>query len=258
MHIIYVDESGDDGFSPSNTYVIGHPPLKHFIRVGVIIHDRKWQKINSEINELKYRYRIPPATELHATEIRNGSKQIYKKTGKRKHVANWFGLNYPDINDRTKILLDCCKLVASFDISIIAVIIDKTKIKTSHIKYKEFPKNNSWEYLIERINLYLTEAQDHNGMIISDAIQHKIEEDHRNFAKALYSQSMHIDSFHFIESILFEPSESSNLLQLADIVAYAFHRKFNADDDTMYDVIQTKIFSKSGNTFGCGLKIWPD
>jgi len=249
MHIIYVDESGDDGFDNSGLYK-NQTPTKNFIRVGVIIHDRKWQKIDRSISEFKKRYGIPKEIELHATQIRTGR---LKKGG-----LNWFGKNYPDRNDREEILINCCKLTKTFDVSIICVVIDKSKIKTSVVNYKSFPKNNSWEFLIERINLFLTESKDKKGMIISDAILQNKEEQHRNFAKALYSQSTHIDSFHFVESILFEPSESSNLLQIADIISYACHRKFNGGNDKLFEEIKNKIVSHSaGKIKGYGLKIWP-
>jgi hypothetical protein len=259
MHIIYVDESGDDGFNTSGNYPYNQTPTRNFIRVGIIVHDWKWQKIDRAIGDFKYKYHIPKNIELHATEIRNGRKQVYdSRTKKRKSVVSWFGQNYPNRVERENILIECCKLVKTLDLSIIAVVIDKSKIKTTHVNFKTLPKNNSWEYLIERINLFLTESKDQRGMIISDAIQHQIEEQHRNFAKALYSQSMHIDSFHFIESILFEPSESSNLLQLADIISYACHRKFNGSDDKLFEEIQSNILSRNGNISGYGLKIWPE
>ncbi len=81
--------------------------------------------------------------------------------------------------------------------------------------------------------------------------------ENREFAKALYAQSSHIKQFHFIESILFEPSESSQLLQLVDIAAFAFHRKLNMDDSSYYDIIASRLFERNGRTDGVGLKIWP-
>ena len=95
-------------------------------------------------------------------------------------------------------------------------------------------------------------------MIISDAIQHQIESEHREFVKALYAQSMHIRQSYFVESILFEPSESSLLLQLADIVAFALHRKYNMGDMSYYNLLQAKLFTHNNALLGTGLKIWPD
>lgn len=56
MHILYVDESGDDGFLKDQLYHPGLTPTKHFLRTGLVIHDWKWFKINKEIND--YRRKI--------------------------------------------------------------------------------------------------------------------------------------------------------------------------------------------------------
>jgi hypothetical protein len=95
-------------------------------------------------------------------------------------------------------------------------------------------------------------------MIISDATSHSIDKQHRDFAKGLLLTSGHINESHFVESILFEPSDSSNLLQLADVLAYAFNRKFNVNDDTFFQVIESMLLKDAAGSYvGRGLKIWP-
>lgn len=173
MHILYVDESGDDGFPEDNIFSPDNAPSCKFVRSGLIIHDWKWKKINDIIADFKFSKRIPKDVELHATEIRRGKKKITdSKTKKRR--------------------------------------------------------------------------------------EHKIEKTHREFAKAIYTQSSHVKEFHFIESILFEPSESSELLQMVDIASYACFRKFNSNDSSLYDELKERIMKSSqGSIEGAGLKIWP-
>ena len=260
MHILYVDESGDDGFAPGNVYTNPDAQSKVFIRTGLAVHDRRWRKLNQNITALKYKYKIPNSVELHATEIRRGKNRIYdKKTGKKREVPNWFGENYPEFTDRMSIINDLCTLIHdSPDISIISIVIDKQKINPSVLPDSKQPKNASWEMLIERYNLYLEGQKDKIGIIISDAIQDKIEKVHREFARAIYEKSLHVQQFHFVESILFEPSDSSNLLQLVDIASYAIYKKFNQDDDGLYSLIKDRLFcNSSGCIDGAGLKIWP-
>jgi hypothetical protein len=260
VHLLYVDESGDDGFPHSGTFSNNTGQSKVFIRTGLIIHDRHWARLNEEVLNFKFKYRIPKSVELHATEILRGSEKYYSRSaGKKKTRPNWFGQNFPNKADRVKLLEKCCKLISSRDdITLICVVIDKQKINCTMGDYKNLPKNNSWEFLIERYNMFLDRATDRIGIIISDAIQDKIEKTHRDFAKAIYDQSTHIDKNHFIESILFEPSDSSNLLQLADIASYAFYRKFNTQDETFYNHLESKLLcSADGKLDGAGLKIWP-
>lgn len=259
MHLVYVDESGDDGFSANNIYFPQTMPKQFFIRSALIVHDKKWQTINQKVSSLKAKWKILPSVEFHATEILNGSAKHYDNKAKRRvNVPNFFGQHYPNKSDRQQLLVDICNLIAEADLTLLAVVIDKAKIQRSRSNYKEMPKNNSWEFLIERINLFLSYQKDNKGMIISDAIQHQIESEHREFVKALYAQSMHIRQSYFVESILFEPSESSLLLQLADIVAFALHRKYNMGDMSYYNLLQAKLFTHNNALLGTGLKIWPD
>ena len=112
MNIMYVDESGDDGFSGNNTYSPGLTPTKYFLRTGLVVHDWKWTKINSKIEGFRVSKGIPKCEEIHATEIFGGKKKIHVN-GKRKTVNNWFGKNFPKKQDRIKLLEDICKLIKS-------------------------------------------------------------------------------------------------------------------------------------------------
>lgn len=149
-----------------------------------------------------------------------------------------------------------CTKISDLDITLIFVAIDKSMIKNPHTD-KDLIKNRSWEFLIERINLVLKEKPDHCGMIISDSIEYTIEKRHREFVKILHEQSFHIDSRQFVETILFEPSDSSDFLQLADVCAYTLHRKLNCGDNTLYEIIENKIYEHDSVLRNSGLKIWP-
>lgn len=247
MHLIYVDESGDPGIAENSQYKIKETPSPYYIRTGLMIHDKKWQRINSSVKKFKEEHKIPEWIELHATEILNG-----------KGPDRWFKKNFPNKPDRIQILLDACCLIKKLDVTLISVVLNKSDI---YGKYTDQISELSWEYLIERINLYLSNSKDRLGMLISDTVQSGnfggIEKKFRDFAKALYSQSMHVKEFHFVENILFEPSESSNLLQLADIAAYSMGRMFNAGDDVYYKIIENKLLTHNGCQLGYGLKFWP-
>ena len=203
MQIMYVDESGDYGFASGSSSV--------FIRTGLIVHGRHWSAVNKTIVKAKENRNIPKTVEIHAAEIVRGRSKVWV-SGNRRERTNWYGKNYPDKSDRLEILKDFCKLLKKHNLTLICIVIDKSKINKRTHNYKDLPKDKSWELLIERYNKFLVDARDKKGLIISDAVQDKIEKKHREFARNLYEQSDHIDEYHFIESILFEPSDSSNLL----------------------------------------------
>ena len=253
MYLSYVDESGDDGVSKTKKYKKCATPTQFFIRSAMIIHDKKWKRNNENIINYRFANEIPNPIEIHASEIYRG-KSKYNVNNKRKEKVNWWGKRNPDKKERITTIKNICALINKLDITIIFVAIDKKKLNCK-INVKE----KSWELLIERVNLFLSQQKDKCGMIISDAIENKIEKDHREFIKTMYNYSDHINSKYFIESILFEPSESSNFLQVVDIASYAFHRKLNCRDNQYFSILESKVFEHNSSiTRNSGMKIWPD
>ena len=210
MHLMYVDESGDDGFK------LDLPPdtpgsSKVFIRTGLIVHDRRWRRVNSEIKRFRTNHDIPRNIEIHASAIMRGGKKHYNSEGRRIDNPNWYGKVMPNKDDQRKLLVELCRCIGSLsDITLICIVIDKTRIDQTHPEgFVHLPKHQSWEFLIERYNLFLRRQKDRIGIIISDAVEDQMEKTHRDFAKSIYDKSPHVHEFHFIESIFFEPSDSS-------------------------------------------------
>ena len=257
MHLVYVDESGDDGFSKSGSYKFSETPSPFFTRTAVIVHDWKWQSIVNDIKTFRIKHSIPASEEIHATEILNGRSKGYSSSGKRTSPFNFYGQQWPNRSDRRNLLLDLCQSIVTLDLSFVSVVIDKSKIDMSKSNFRKIPKDFSWELLIERINYFLSEAKDKRGMMISDATARNMEKHHRAYAKALFASSLHIKKFHFVETLLFEPSDSSDLLQISDVVAYAIGRKFNSNDDSFFDVLKPNFVKREGILNGRGLKVWP-
>lgn len=258
MHLMYVDESGDDGFK------LDLPPdtpgsSKVFIRTGLIVHDWCWRRVNSEIKRFRTSHEIPRNIEIHASAIMRGGKKQYNREGRRMDNLNWYGEVMPNKDDRRKLLTELCRSIGSLsDITLICIVIDKTRIDQTHPEgFAHLPKDRSWEFLIERYNLFLRRQKDGIGIIISDAVEDQMEKTHRDFVKLIYENSPHVHEFRFIESIFFEPSDSSLMLQVADAASYAFYRKFAFQDSSFYDCLSEKIFSAKGRPEGTGLKIWP-
>lgn len=258
MHLMYVDESGDDGFK------LDLPPdtpgsSKVFIRTGLIVHDWCWRRVNSEIKRFRTIHDIPRNIEIHASAIMRGRKKHYNPEGRRIDKPNWYGEVMPNKDDRRKLLIELCRSIGSLsDITLICIVIDKTRIDRTHpAGFANLPKDRSWEFLIERYNLFLRRQKDRIGIIISDAVEDRMEKTHRDFAALIYGNSPHVRECHFIESIFFEPSDSSLLLQIADAASYAFYRNFAFQDSSFYDCLSERIFSPEGRSEGTGLKIWP-
>ena len=152
---MYVDESGDDGFNSNNTYTKGNTPTQYYIRCGVILHDRKWKKVNEAIDGWKFSNQIPKAVEIHATEILNGKEKYYDSTRKRKSRPNWWGKNLPKRLDRVNLLASLCNKISTLPITVIAIMIDKSKISLSNPTYNSLPKEalNANSFGLELVEL---------------------------------------------------------------------------------------------------------
>ncbi|MGB0454174.1 MAG: DUF3800 domain-containing protein [Bacteriovoracaceae bacterium] len=261
MHLLYADESGDNGLPKTSRDPFNNSP--YFIRVGVILHDKQWHAINSRVLNFRKKYKIPYEVEIHATEVLSGkSQQTIKVKGKKKKIKkkNWFGKNIPKQEDRKSLLAEFLKEVFSLGhLTVIVVIINKKKInldiREGHMARN--PKMKSLELLSERFNLFIKTAKDRNGLMVMDSVGPMDDKLHHSFQKSLYKDSKYIQSYHFIESLLFAPSEQSNFLQVADVCAYAVKRKIVDCEDLLYLNIENYLFKNEGKTKGRGFKEWP-
>ena len=253
MYVIYVDESGDNGFRDINNWLQKGRPQQFFIRTALIVHDQKQEMVNQKVRKLKDRWMIPDEVELHATEIMRGR-------GAPKYLggSNFYGETLPNPAMRKDLLKEMCLLIKSLGLTIIGVIIDKAKIKRDpRGRYRRVPQNNSWRFLVERLDFFLSKQCDKEGIVISDMIQLRTKRERLTFLGTLYAKTKHNTRLHFIESILFDSSDALLLLQLADMVAYAFHRCCNEADKSYYTIIQDCVFKNKNRVLGVGVKIWP-
>lgn len=261
MQLLYADETGDNGLpeSPTEEFKNSH----YFARVGVILHDKKWHSINSKVNAFRKKYHIPYGVEIHATEVLSGkTQQTYKIDGKRKKRknVNWFGQQFKTREERKQLLGEFLDITfQSGFLKIIAIVIDKRKIDLTQAKshIARNPKMKSLELLSERYNFFIKTSIDRNGLLIMDSVGTVDDATHHAFQKSLYKDSKYLQSYHFIESLLFAPSEQSNFLQIADVCAYSVKRSLVDNDDFLYDKIKDYLFQVKGKTEGRGYKRWP-
>lgn len=263
MHLLYSDESGDDGL-PENLTV----PWKNsdfFIRTGIALHDKKWRAIDGKIRNFKGQRGIPFNIELHAVEVTSGyTQKSVKKNGKqiKTNYVNWFGTNLKTPAARWSLLEQfLLDILSGGSISIFSVAIDKKKIDLTLSKRNQNrqPKLKSLELLSERFTQHIRRQQDKNGLLIMDSVTLKDDQTLRDFQEALYKNSTFVRADNFVETVLFCPSNSTNLLQLADICCYAIWRRFTKSDNRLFNIIEPHLHKNDmGQYERAGLKIWPE
>jgi len=110
--LVYMDESGDDGFPGSS---------KQFTLSGLCISSVNWRTTLEHIKRfrkmLKESFNFPVAMEFHVKEF------ILEKEPYRSYAHKWLP------QEKLAILQLYCKLICSLDIQMITVVFDKAKIQ---------------------------------------------------------------------------------------------------------------------------------
>lgn len=210
MHIVYYDESGDDGFPKYSS--------QFFILTAVYSHYLNWKPEFEAIREfrrdLKATFGIPIKTEMHTKQFLL-NKKPYRAMGLSEQ-------------QRLDIIGLYCDLIASLEVRIINVVIIKPRIKKADYKVLD----TALTYSVQRIenDLNPTANPDRRFLIISDsgrvgAMRHTTRRIQRiNFIPSKFGEhSYRRDIKALIEDPLPKDSKESYFIQLADLVSYVVH-----------------------------------
>lgn len=202
-HIVYFDETGDDGITTSSS--------EAFILTSLYMPMDSWQKNYDDIKlfrkELRRKYGFHISEEMHTKHFLS-DKDPYR-------VYNWT----KDI--KRDIVKEFSKIIKKLDVSIVNVIIDKTIIRKPDYPILE----NALKYNIQRIE---NDSKDNwNYIIITDkgrlAPMRKTARLIRaynpipsKFSTSNYNQPIK----NLIEDILEKDSKESYFIQLCDFISY--------------------------------------
>ena len=206
--IVYFDETGDDG---SNT-----KSSNAFILTSIYMSADKWQenydKIKDFRKKIKEDYGFPVPLEMHTKPFLTNKKPYWS--------YHWTTEQKQEIIKRFTIM------IASLDISVVNVIIDKTKIETQ--KYNVLEK--ALTYNIQRIEN--DSAGNGNFIIITD--QGRVTP-MRKTARRIrafnpiprYGGYVNKPIKNMIEDILEKNSKESYFIQVCDFISYFVHLHYS-------------------------------
>ncbi len=207
MHIVYYDESGDDGFPQYSS--------NFFILSAVYLHYLNWQATFEEIRnfrrELNASFGIPVKTEMHIKHF-----LLNKKPYRAMKLS---------VQQRLDIVGLFCDLIANLEIKIINVAIVKPRIRRQDYKVLD----TALTYSIQRIenDLNPTNNPQQRFMIISDfgrvgVMRQTTRRIQRiNFIPSKYGTGTYRREIKsLIEDPLPKDSKESYFIQLADLVSY--------------------------------------
>ena len=203
--IVYCDETGDDGLNTSSSDT--------FILTSLYMPSDSWQKNYDSIKQ--FRKDLKRDFGFHAGQEMHTKQFLSDKNPYREY--NW------SKEQKQEILKRFTLMIASLDISIVNVVIDKTKISSSDYKILE----NALTYNIQRIEN--DSHGDWNYLIITD--KGRISP-MRKTARAIRAFNPIHSQFggyinkpirYLIEDIMEKDSSESYFIQICDFVSYFVH-----------------------------------
>jgi hypothetical protein len=225
MHLLYLDDAG----STSN------PNEDYLILGGVSVFESQLYWLTKALDDLAETISANPHdVEFHASEIFS------------RRTAPWRGMSIDEARGVIKSVLNIVR-DSNAAVRTFACAVHKDSFRNSDAMETAF------EDLCKRFDLFLdrrrNEGDRQKGLLILDESAHEtaLRKMARNF-RTLGTQWG--DIRHLAETPLFVDSRASRLVQLADHVAYATFRRYNAGDSQYFDIISSKFDSHDGVIHG--------
>jgi hypothetical protein len=278
MYLCYLDESGTADRS-SNT--------NHFVLLGIAFHVQYWKEVSRSIETTKQRYGLS-RTEIHtawlarryqAQENISGFSALNRSDRRERTEREWqnilrvaqvtltaeaarnekkrytksrpyFHLTY---DERLNLLREICDTLNNMGfLRVFAESIDKgscpMKTKEQFIEQAFMQVVTRFDRYLETMSLnsgsqqYGVLVQDNNNTV-NDRIKRHMEYFHE--AGTLYRDIRHI-----VETPFFVDSELTNMVQVADVCAYAFRRFHEKGETDLFQRIYSRIDRRVNTVVG--------
>lgn len=220
MYILYLDDSGSVANSAEDYFVLG----------GVCVPEMsiRWLSHQVECIAQEVSPSDPGAVEFHASEIFGGRDGVWK--------------TIPAKIDRIAIIKRVLRVLdnAYADVAIFACAVHKRSFPTQD------PVQMAFEDLSSRFDIFLRRKAANSeasakGLIVLDKSSY--ETSLQNLATVFRREGNKWGNYlkNICEVPMFVDSAASRNIQLADHVAYAVFRRYNAGDLTYYDCIEGRF-----------------
>lgn len=226
MYILYLDDSGS----------VNNQHEQYFVLGGVCVPEQsiRWLSYQLELLAQSIDAANPRSIEFHASEIFGGRSIPWSQFKAREQ--------------RVEILKSVLHSLdgAYTDIVTFACAVHKQSFSGQD------PVHIAFEDISSRFDLFLRRTaneskQEHKGLIVLDKSTY--ETSLQNLARDFRHDGNRWGSFltNISEVPLFVDSSASRIIQLADHIAYAVFRRYNANDLTYYNCIESR-FDKDRST----------
>jgi hypothetical protein len=230
MHLLYLDDSGSAANANEDYFVLG----------GISVYEAQAHHFTQEMDKLAETIDAgnPHNVEFHASEIFS------------RRTPPWKGMSRNEAKGIIKAVLEIVK--KSYD---------SAKAFACAIHKASFPGRDpvelAFEDLCSRFDIYLNQLRGdgdrQRGILILDETTQEttLQKMAREF-RILGTRWGIIRNL--AETPLFVDSRASRLVQVADNIAYAVFRRYNASDASYFDIISAKFHSSEGVIHGLSHK----
>ena len=218
MFLFYVDESGQREYNPKNS--------RHLVLGAVAISDTDWREWHQKINAIKQECFGTTQVEWKSVNLRQPDKRS-------RFYLKPFGMTEQKLTEGVEAMFT---LINDAPLTLFAAVIDKRQMVAQYA-HPVTSTEMAYELLLERAAGFLSQCDNAPcGIIIHDLIQESASNESRGHQKAILEvhqqfQDRGRTDFASVEKIIegvhFLPTDQSNFLQVADLVAYNVYRQFN-------------------------------
>ena len=231
MHLLYLDDSGSANNANEEYLILG----------GVSVYESQVHWVTQELDNLAREIHPadPHSVEFHASEIF------------ARRVVPWRGMSREEAQNVIKTVLNVLRRRSYDSARAFACAVHKASYPSPD------PMALAFEDLCSRFDRYLSrlrgEGDRQRGLLILDKSAHEttLQRMARDF-RTLGTQWGGVHNL--VDTPLFVDSRASRVVQLADHVAYAVFRRYNAHDAQYFDIMASKFDAVEGVVHGLSHK----
>lgn len=215
------------------------------IHVAWMLRDYKEQNSVNDFEKLSADQRRAAVVRVREGLIEKCKKARDAKGRKslEKNFKNTEPYTHLTLAERTRFVYELAKKIKGWRFArLFAVIVDKKKYTPP--KPEITPLSQAFERIVTKVENYLKHISFDNskeyGLLIHDECETAAATHIKNMRRYFRQGTFKSRITHIIETPLFVASEQTNMIQIADLCAYALRRYYDYGENDLYDIIKER------------------
>lgn len=231
-HVLFVDDSGTKEYSPSGTYGSGN--TRYFVFGGPFLTVGQAKTLTARIRHLKKEMFGTDAVEIKSNWLRLENERTARYLRK-------FGLSEADL---TRFVEAFYESIVESELILIACVVDKVHMREDYGERAWYPPAAAYEMLLQRAHAEIVDCRASGlgrcfSVVVDDMSGatpkgHQYRENLRRHHAQLKKTGSTLWkglTFEHLRELRFVDSRQSELLQVADVIAYNVYRQFRQYGD---------------------------